>query len=160
VPFIVLGINADSFLKGMENRYIAAFLATLLLPSELQKQVAPFLLDPDYPSLTEVAEFPSFGAIWGDNSYTSQEGRSKVILRPRRGGKLGGVFSGREAFEEVGKRRKECVEKVCEEWCREGLEGGTTKRGKKWMEEVLKPWVWGGLSKDLKTYLKWKENGR
>jgi len=153
-PFLALSLTGDLFLQGQAVRVIGLWVA--LARNLIDVDIVDCIFDEEYPHLIPTPPLPTFALYMGEASYTSWEGKSKLILSPRRTDRYPGGWNNDETIHAVAEWQTHMHETIAKAWMQQGLdEDGRLVAEREWTEQVLEPWV-EQATEHLADYRVWK----
>ena len=153
-PFLALSLTGDMFLHGQAVRVIGLWLA--LARNLIDKDIVECIFDEQYPHLIPTPPVPAFAFYAGEAAYMTWEGKSKMILSPRRCDRYPAGWNSDETLQAVAEWQEEMHEAVAKAWMQDGVDAdGRLVSEREWTCTVLEPWA-GRAKKQLEDYRLWK----
>jgi tRNA U38,U39,U40 pseudouridine synthase TruA len=154
-PYMVLSLTGDVFLQGQVSRLIGLVVAIMrgLVPPDMVDCV----MDEHYPHLVPMPPAPPFAMYAVEASYSSWEGKAKMILSPRKCDRFPGGWNDEETLFDLKAWHHEVQQNVANCWYKEGVDpDGRLLLEQRWTKDVLEPWVDGAL-RNLREYRLWRQ---
>lgn len=153
-PFLALSLTGDLFLQGQAVRVVGLWLA--LARSLIDLDIVECLFDEDYTHLIPTPPVPTFALYGGEASYSTMEGKAKLILSPRQTDRYEHGWNNEETINAVSIWETQVQETIAKAWMQKGVDNdGRLVAEREWTQQVLEPWV-ERAKEQLKEYRVWK----
>jgi tRNA U38,U39,U40 pseudouridine synthase TruA len=153
-PFVVLSMSGDMFLTGQACRVVGLLIA--LVRGLVDVEIIDCIFDESFPHLVPVPPAPSMGVLASEASYMTWEGRSQLILTPRRCDRYQKGFNQPSTLRNVEEWQKQAHEHIAKAWLDLGVDDdGRITADRVWTETVLEPWA-KRAREQLEEYRAWK----
>jgi hypothetical protein len=153
-PFLSVSLTGDLFLQGQAVRVIGLWLA--LARNLIDQDIVECIFDEQYPHLIPTPPVPAFALYAGEAAYMTWEGKSKMILNPRRCDRYSEGWNSDETLQGVAEWQETVHEAVAQAWMQDGVDAdGRLVAEREWTEQVLEPWA-ERAKKQLEDYRLWK----
>lgn len=153
-PFVALSMSGDMFLMGQACRVVGLLIA--LVRGIIDVDIIDCIFDEAFPHLVPVPPAPSLGLLAGEAAYMTWEGRSELILTPRRCDRYPKGFNQPSTLRKVEEWQKQAHQHIAEAWLNLGFDlDGRLTAERIWTETVLEPWA-VRAREQLEEYRTWK----
>jgi hypothetical protein len=153
-PFLAVSLTGDLFLQGQAVRVIGLWLA--LARHLIDQDIVECIFDEQYPHLIPTPPVPDFALYAGEAAYMTWEGKSKMILNPRRCDRYSFGWNSDETLQGVAEWQEEVHKAVAKAWMQDGVDAdGRLTAEREYTLKVLEPWA-ENAKKQLEDYRLWK----
>jgi hypothetical protein len=153
-PFLAVSLTGDLFLQGQAVRVIGLWLA--LARNLIDQDIVDCIFDEQYPHLIPTPPVPASALYAGEAAYMTWEGKSKMILNPRRCDRYSVGWNSDETLQAVAEWQEEVHEAVAKAWMQDGVDAdGRLTAEREFTVKVLEPWA-ERAKKQLEDYRLWK----